>query len=138
MKGDNLNPIPIDRVDKSISNIRLTYKCYIFLEMSGQGLQYLTILLLGIRGAKGAPLPRLCFAQLPLSFNYYLCYEKCYVHTYIHTYEWTYTQNYLNRLKIMIDSFAGISQKIQCGWRQEELARHNFVQTWEFWNRGGC
>ena len=36
---------------------------------------------LGIRGAKGAPLPRLCFAQLPLSFNYYLCYEKCYVHT---------------------------------------------------------
>ena len=48
---------------------------------------------LGIRGTKGAPLPRLCFAQLPLSFNYYLCYEKCYVHTYIRT----DTHNYLNR-----------------------------------------
>ena len=29
MKGDNLNLIPIDRVNKSISNIRLTYNCYI-------------------------------------------------------------------------------------------------------------
>ena len=28
MKGGNFNPTPIDRVNKSISNIRLTYKCY--------------------------------------------------------------------------------------------------------------
>ena len=37
---------------------------------------------LGIRGAKGAPLPRMCFAQLALAvLSYYLCYEQCYVHT---------------------------------------------------------
>ena len=28
MKGGNFNPTPIDRVNKSISIIRLTYKCY--------------------------------------------------------------------------------------------------------------
>ena len=28
MKGGNFNPTPIDRVNKYISNIRLTYKCY--------------------------------------------------------------------------------------------------------------
>ena len=40
------------------------------------------ICVLGICGTKGAPLPRLCFAQLALDFcSYYLCYEKCYVHT---------------------------------------------------------
>ena len=41
MKGGNFNPTPIDRVNKSISNLntyRLTYKCYTFLETSGQGL----------------------------------------------------------------------------------------------------
>ena len=41
IKGGNLNPTPIDRVNKSISysnTYRLTYKCYTFLEMSGQGL----------------------------------------------------------------------------------------------------
>ena len=28
MKGGIFNPTPIDRVNKSIYNIRLTYKCY--------------------------------------------------------------------------------------------------------------
>ena len=41
--------------------------------------------LLGIQGAKGTPLPRLCFA--------YLCYEKCYVQTN----ERTDPHNCLNR-----------------------------------------
>merc|ERR1712240_749073 len=37
----HFNPTPIDRVNKSISysnTYRLTYKCYTFLEMLGQGL----------------------------------------------------------------------------------------------------
>ena len=41
MKGGNFNPTPIDRVNKSVSNsitYRLTYKCYTFLETSGQSL----------------------------------------------------------------------------------------------------
>ena len=39
IKGGNFNPIPIDRVNKSFSNnIIQTYKCYILLETSGQGL----------------------------------------------------------------------------------------------------
>ena len=39
MKGGNFNPIPIDRVNKSISkNIRLTYKCHTLLKSSLQGL----------------------------------------------------------------------------------------------------
>ena len=62
-----------------------------------------------IRGAKGTPLPRLCFAQLTLAFSYYLCYKKCYVHTYIHT----NTHNYIIRrffpkkvaLKILLTHF---------------------------------
>ena len=38
-RGGNFNHTPIDRVNKSISNnIRLTYKCYILLKTSGQGL----------------------------------------------------------------------------------------------------
>ena len=59
MKGGNFNPTPIDRVNKSISNsntYRLTYKCYTFLEMSGQGLhiyQHLGI----IKGGNLNPTP---------------------------------------------------------------------------------
>ena len=49
---------------------------------------------LGIRGAKGASLPRLCFAQLAFSFKWSITW-----HTHTHTYTHTDTHNYINRCK---------------------------------------
>ena len=43
-----------------------------------------TIIQLGIRGAKGASLPRLCFAQLTLSFEWSITWHT-HTHTHIHT-----------------------------------------------------
>ena len=49
MKGGIFNPTPIDRVNKSISNIRLTYKCYIFINLRTRHV-HLTTFWVNIRG----------------------------------------------------------------------------------------
>ena len=48
---------------------------------------------LGIRGAEGAPLPALCFAQLALAFSYYTIFTMKRV-TYTQIYTWTYILKY--------------------------------------------
>ena len=59
---------------------------------------------LGIQGAKGAPLPRLCFTQLALPLSQlpkkaiiFAMKSVKYTQTYEHTNTQTDTPNYLNR-----------------------------------------